>query len=333
MSGQSPINRFFSHPSVRMGFAVWVIWLGAMFMLDAWHLFNDYAFVSSTMAFASFIAGATSEGGGAVAFPVLTIFFNIEPQIARDFSLAIQSVGMSAAAFAIFSSKIRVEKTALIYASIGGLPGLLVGLYGIAPLMSPVYTKMFFVSLWLSFGLVVGYRYLFNPKGFRTEIDNQSTAVKRQFVILGLIGGTVTGITGSGIDIVVFSYLVLQHRLDIRIATPTSVVLMAGNALIGISLRLLDSQPIEAVTWSYWLVSIPIVVIGAPLGAIFISTRSYRFVAALLCGTITAQFVGALLIVPQSRESLMIAAATFAAGYLLFSGFFHKSIYRRKSLK
>lgn len=333
MSADIPIRKFFRHPSVRMGFCVWVVWASIMVSLDAWQLFEEYSFVSFTMALASFIAGATSEGGGAVAFPVLTIFFNIDPVIARDFSLAIQSVGMTAAAFAIFSSKIRIEKTALLYASLGGIPGLLVGFYGIAPHMSPIYTKMFFVSLWLSFGVVVGYRYLFSPKGFKTELGDYSGTIKRQFLVLGLIGGTVTGITGSGIDIVVFSYLVLQHRLDIRIATPTSVVLMAGNAVIGILLRLLDAQPIDPVTWNYWLVSIPIVVVGAPLGAIFISARSYRFVAALLCTTISAQFIGALLIVPQSRESIMLTALTFAVGYLLFSGFFHKSIFRWGSLR
>lgn len=301
-----------------------------MFAMDAFHLFGDYAFISVTMTLASFIAGATSEGGGAVAFPVLTIFFDIVPAIARDFSLAIQSVGMSAAAYAIFTSKIQVEKTALLYASLGGIPGIFIGLYFISPLMSPVYTKMFFVSLWLSFGVVVAYKHLFSTKAFKEGIRG-SGAVKRQLVIMGLIGGTVTGITGSGIDIVVFSYLVLEHRVDIRIATPTSVVLMAGNAVVGITMRLLDSQPIEAITWNYWLVSIPIVVVGAPLGARFIATRSYRFVAGLLCTTILIQFVGALWIVPQSIESMILTSTTFAIGFLLFSGFFHKTIGRRGS--
>ena len=114
------------NPSVRMGFGVWVVWCVGMLLIDGWHLFNDYAFISLTMAFASFIAGATSEGGGAVAFPVLTIFFDIAPAIARDFSLAIQSVGMSAAAFAILTAKIPIEKRAILYASLGGLPGLFI---------------------------------------------------------------------------------------------------------------------------------------------------------------------------------------------------------------
>ena len=48
------------------------------------------------------IAGSTSAGGGAVAFPVMTLMFEISPECARNFSLAIQSVGMTAAAFAIW---------------------------------------------------------------------------------------------------------------------------------------------------------------------------------------------------------------------------------------
>ncbi len=53
--------------------------------------------ISLTMVFGSLIAGATSEGGGAVAFPVFTKLLHISPQEATVFSLAIQSVGMTAA--------------------------------------------------------------------------------------------------------------------------------------------------------------------------------------------------------------------------------------------
>ena len=35
----------------------------------------------------------TSEGGGAVAFPVMTLALGIPPAVARDFSLMIQSCG------------------------------------------------------------------------------------------------------------------------------------------------------------------------------------------------------------------------------------------------
>ena len=40
-----------------------------------------------------FPVGMTSEGGGAVAFPVMTLALSITPAVARDFSLMIQSCG------------------------------------------------------------------------------------------------------------------------------------------------------------------------------------------------------------------------------------------------
>ena len=40
------------------------------------------------------VLGMTSEGGGAVAFPVMTLALGIKPSVARDFSLMIQSCGM-----------------------------------------------------------------------------------------------------------------------------------------------------------------------------------------------------------------------------------------------
>ena len=37
----------------------------------------------------------TSEGGGAVAFPVMTLGLGLRPAIARDFSMMIQMTGES----------------------------------------------------------------------------------------------------------------------------------------------------------------------------------------------------------------------------------------------
>jgi hypothetical protein len=57
--------------------------------------------MSITMIFGSMVAGATSEGGASVAFPVMTLVFGIAPVVARDFSFMIQSVGMTCASFTI----------------------------------------------------------------------------------------------------------------------------------------------------------------------------------------------------------------------------------------
>ena len=50
---------------------------------------------------------------------------------------------------------------------------------------------------------------------------------------VGLVGGMVSGVLGNGIDVLVFSVLVLGFRVSEAIATPTSVILMAGNAVAG----------------------------------------------------------------------------------------------------
>ena len=49
----------------------------------------------------------TSEGGGSVFFPVMTLALSIAPPVARDFSLNLQCFGMGAAMFAIFWMKVR----------------------------------------------------------------------------------------------------------------------------------------------------------------------------------------------------------------------------------
>jgi uncharacterized membrane protein YfcA len=55
--------------------------------------FPDHYAMSVTMIIGAFIGGATSEGGGAVAFPVMTLALALEPRVARDFVYVSQSTG------------------------------------------------------------------------------------------------------------------------------------------------------------------------------------------------------------------------------------------------
>ena len=54
---------------------VWALWLLGMVDGDRWALFGEAWFMSVTMAFGSFVAGATSEGGGAVVVGEGEAFF------------------------------------------------------------------------------------------------------------------------------------------------------------------------------------------------------------------------------------------------------------------
>ena len=49
----------------------------------------------------------------------------------------------------------------------------------------------------------------------------------------GFFGGIFTGISGSGVDICSFSMLCLLFRVSEKVATPTSIVLMAINTSLG----------------------------------------------------------------------------------------------------
>merc|ERR1719504_442227 len=86
-----------------------VCWWSYMIKHDLFHLFEEKYYMTITMIFGSMLAGATSEGGAAVAFPVMTLAFGINPVVARDFSFMIQSVGMTAASLTIFWMGVVVE--------------------------------------------------------------------------------------------------------------------------------------------------------------------------------------------------------------------------------
>ena len=134
---------------------VWVLWLRpviALFVSPAEMV--EHWLIAPTMLIGSFVAGSTSAGGGAVAFPVMTLIFKVDPPIARDFSLMIQSVGMGAASIGIVLMKIKVDWRAIGYSNFGGIFGLLIG-FQISGLLSPPVVKLFFVSLWLSLALAL----------------------------------------------------------------------------------------------------------------------------------------------------------------------------------
>ena len=97
----------------------------------------------------------TSEGGGSVAFPIMTLAFAIPPTVARDFSLGIQSCGMTAAAFTIFWMRVQVDWHSLIYCSFGGMVGVVIGLQYIDPNLTPAQKKLGFVCVWFSFAFAL----------------------------------------------------------------------------------------------------------------------------------------------------------------------------------
>ncbi len=289
--------------------------------------------MSITMMVGSFIAGATSEGGGAVAFPVMTLGFKIPPNVARDFSLLIQAVGMTAAAGTILWTRVPVVVPALIWSTIGGAIGIMAGLEFIVPHVAPPYAKMLFTASWLAFAFALFWINRYKDREVHKTIENFLPRHAALLIGFGMIGGVISSITGSGLDIVTFSLLVLRLRISESIATPTSVILMAGNAVVGALYRGLVQGAIEPRAWNFWWVCVPIVVVGAPFGAHFIKKRSRHFVANLLYASIAIQFVAALIIVPQNAQLATFTALTFVAGVAGFRHMANRGVRRLEWLK
>jgi len=295
-----------------------IVWAAYMSVAGHWPLFRTHGFMTLTMVAGSFIAGVSSEGGGAVAYPVMTLVFEIDPAVARNFSLAIQSVGMTAAALYIYARRIPVETTYLWLVAIGSVPGLVGGTYLLAPIVPPAYAKMAFVSFWLSYGLAL---FVINHVRDQSAVERLPALTrgqKAELVGIGVIGGTLSAVFGNGVDICSFAFVTLKYRLSEKVATPTSVTLMAFNAVLGFALHALVLQDMQMEAYRFWWVCIPVVVFGAPLGAYVVSRVHRLYIAGLLYTVIALQFVSALFIIQPALPLLLFSAGVFGFGILLF---------------
>lgn len=268
-----------------------------------------------TMVFGSFIAGASAEGGGAIAFPVFTLLFKIPPDAARNFSFAIQSIGMVSASMLILGRGIRVDTRAVFYPSIGGIVGLVFGTYFFVPSLEPVTTKLFFVSLWMAFGIGL---WRANRNANRIVLPGLPAVLTRQTIIelmqAGFVGGIVTAIFGNGIDLVTFCVLTLRYGIDEKVATPTSVLLMSVLTVCGFFLHTVVLQDFGTIEFHAWLAAAPVVLIFAPLGALVISHWHRVAIARLLYVIITVQLIGAMIVLGLTFEHIMFSAAVIIAG-------------------
>lgn len=301
-----------------IAFIMLLLWVIYMQSTSSWYLFAENWFMTVTMIFGSFIAGASSEGGGAIAYPAMTLLFKIEPDVARNFSFAIQSIGMVMASLWILISKIKIDKNYLLIAGFGGFFGIIFGSYFIAPYMKPEFAKMMFVSFWLSFGIALWVVNFLNHRKSIDKLPGLNSFQITELVMVGFIGGIFSSILGNGLDICSFSYVVLKYRLSEKIATPTSVILMASNALVGFAMNsfILDTMQNEAI--QYWLVSIPVVIFGAPLGAYIITLIHRKAIAMILILIIVVQFITAILIVKPGLMLSLFSMIVFSIGILIF---------------
>jgi uncharacterized membrane protein YfcA len=261
----------------------------------------------------------TSEGGGSVAFPVMTLILNVNPAIARDFSLMIQTFGMSCAAFSILFMRIQLEWSSIIFCSIGGVFGMIFGFHVVDAALSAPQKKMYFVSIWFSFAFAL---FLLNRnkkrRTFKT-IPNMNWWKAVVLLFTGFAGGICSAFSGNGLDVCSFSVLTLLFRVTEKVATPTSVVLMAGGTTFGFFWRevIMDEGP-DVQAWEYVGVCIPVVVLGAPLGAVLGSHFHRLVLASWVYASDTVALVGGFALVKQTPLLAGVSVGLIGIGFAFF---------------
>ena len=98
-------------------------WLTLILVGDHWQTVVSHWPMAAAMAVGSYVAGSTPMGGGTVGFPVLVLLLDLPAILGRDFSFAVQAVGMTSASVYILCSGKPLEWPMLRAA----LPGALVG--------------------------------------------------------------------------------------------------------------------------------------------------------------------------------------------------------------
>lgn len=304
--------------------AFYTVWLTIIIATDGWQSLQHHWPIALAMALGSYIAGSTPMGGGTVGFPVLVLLFDMPGSLGRNFGLAVQSIGMVSASIYIFSARRPLDWRLLRPALVGALIGTPLGAVCVAPFVPDLWVKLTFAVVWCSFGIMhlLKMRELVSATGVSDRWRNLDRLLG---LAVGLSGGIVASITGVGIDMMVYATLVLLYRADLKIAIPTSVVIMAFASVVGITTNAILSQInpglyyMDPEVYANWLAAAPIVALGAPFGALVVNliprTPTLLLVSLLCIG----QFFWT--IAHEGVSGLVLLCAV--AGVLAVNGVFH----------
>jgi uncharacterized protein len=290
---------------------LWFCWLACFYSVWIWLLLPGGGWpmaienwpMALAMTIGSYAAGSTPMGGGTVGFPVLVLLFDQPAQLGRDFSFAVQSIGMVSASIFILARRQPLATAMLKGAILGSTIGTPVGILLIAPWIPALAIKVVFAVVWGSFGLLHLLR-LGEIAGHKGMTDFDERWDFRAGLLIGACSGaTVVAVSGVGIDMVLYTVLVLLCRADLKIAIPSSVIIMAYSSVIGISTKMLFTG-VEDGVYGNWLAAAPVVALGAPLGVFVvekIGRKPTLLVVAFLC---VGQLVWTLF---QEKSSLGIS--------------------------
>ncbi|VDM43200.1 unnamed protein product [Toxocara canis] len=177
---------------------------------------------------------------------------------------------------------------------------------------------MLFVAIWFSFAISL---FILNTRKKRRTFEIiPNFCSSKAFILLltGFVGGLCSAFAGSGVDICSFSILTLLFRVTEKVATPTSVVLMAVNTCVGFFWRQLIMCDVSDLAWEYFQVSVPVVVIFAPLGSL-LGSHFHRLVLASFVYVLEVTALIGFLLTRPPLILIIIGAGIIAFSFIFFS--------------
>ncbi len=273
------------------------------------------ALIAPIMSLGSFVAGATFLGGGAVAFPALTKILGTDPQTAKTFSFAIQSVGMTSASFYILT-RIQVFpiKFMLLYIVAATL-GVITSLTYFQDVFSSANIRVGFTLFVLCFFII----YLKTHKNISAHPELKSTtspfshhnislSLKAIGITLlcGFFGGTISGLLGSGADLMAFCLLTLFFHVEIKLATQLSVIIMAMLSIIGVSTEIIQHGEVAHEVKTLWIIAAPVVLLGAPLGAVFCRRTTSTYLIIFILCIVSIEVISTVLLIDIAKKDYFV---------------------------
>ena len=285
-----------------------IIWAGLFYSFSSLDFLATHLHYPAIMVLGAFVAGLTPEGGGAVAFPVLSVFFNIDRVIARDFSLMIQSIGMTSASIFILSNRnnvLRAYKPMLYFIPVSFV-GFVIGMLTLQTM--PVYIiQALFLSLITTFAIA----YINSShRGNRVSLEYVGGWDAACLGVILLLAGMCASLFGTGADIILYTLLVTRFTMNEKVATHLSIMLMAAMSVLGYAYRHFVDAGLSHDQVGTWLCAYPVVLFMAPFGTYILHKINVEW---MLRGVVLLN-VGQLLYFNLNKPSWdkFIASAAFS---------------------
>lgn len=216
--------------------------------------------------FIGLVLGLLGSGGSILAIPILVYLFHLDPVIATAYSLFIVGATSSVGVISKGKEGLVNFKTGLVF----GAPSLLAVFSTrkwIVPALPDIIINTSYLTinkrmllLGLFAALMIAASFSMIRKRKNVPEPKESSII--YMIILGLAIGLLTGLVGAGGGFLIIPALVLLAGQPMKVATGTSLFIIAFNSLIGFTGDIINLQ----IQWMFLLSITALAVAGIFVG-------------------------------------------------------------------